>query len=143
MVLLDSWALLRLLLHFMHPRSPLSSPALTRGAFFCESAPEAEVISCHEEMSVPESMLWPSSMMRPFVNIARVLSHVGDLSRPANERVLILAGGNDKLMRPPIMRKAARLYEGAYEEVSGSGHHMMRDVYWEDAANKLLGFVNS
>jgi len=85
-----------------------------------------------------ESLSWPSSMISRFVDVPRVLEVVGGA-----RNVLLIAGGEDRLMEPPIVRRAAKEYGAAYEEVKGSGHHVMLDMFWEDAVNKIVQYVST
>jgi len=134
---LDRWAFFRLFFHLSHPRSPLSTPYLLKGAFFCRNYPMERVNDLFQKLPTYESLSWPSSMISRFVNVPRVLEAVG-----GGQNVLLIAGGEDRLMEPPIVRKAAKEYGAAYEEVKGSGHHVMLDLFWEDAVVKIVQYVS-
>jgi len=115
-----------------------------------------------------ESMLWPLSQMLPFANIGKIIRNVlGWKEDISKSRILVMAGGEDPLMDVPMMRKLSALYrvelrkafpvtqakfsekEGNLEfqgvdfaVIENSGHHLQNDLHWEDAATKLLGFLN-
>ena len=76
-------------------------------------------------------------------------------------RVLIIAGEHDTLIDVALMQKTMILYQkcllklgllkgtvrGAEEMgvlfsvVKHSGHHTQNDLYWEDCAGKIIGFL--
>jgi hypothetical protein len=151
---LDPWFMIRMLRDWYHPRSPLSSTALVHAAFFSPKFPDSQVKLFEQIMSPTESFLWPLSMMWRFVDNKRVLSGCG-------LRLLLLAAEKDKLMTLPIMQRNAAEYAASLEEmkqdsfileetrnisikgkvtfkiVQGSGHHLMNDLQWMDAARSF------
>lgn len=123
----------------MHPQSALSTPALLKGAFFSQDYPIKKVEELSNVIPTAESLMWPFSMMYRFINVGLVLKNI-----PGGKKdILVLAGGEDKLMRPHLMKKAALAYGARYAEVPNSGHHVMLDLYWRDALEQILKFVEN
>lgn len=60
-----------------------------------------------------ESLLWPRQMMLPFINVKRVLANILGWSQ-SGQRLLIVAGGKDTLMRVPLMRQMASQYRQGF-----------------------------
>ena len=56
-------------------------------------------------------------MMRPFINTKNVIQQITGWS--TGERILVLAGGGDNLMRVPIMKKLAASYRAAFTQLVG------------------------
>jgi hypothetical protein len=101
----DPLFLVRMNLHFGHPRSPLSSTKLVRGAFFSEQVPEKEIKEFEKGMANYESFIWPSQMM-----FGRYVDVDDILARMTRKNVLIMAADGDKLMGVKGQRKMAREY---------------------------------
>ncbi|KAK4165074.1 Alpha/Beta hydrolase protein [Cladorrhinum sp. PSN259] len=109
---LDPFFTLRMIFHFYHPNSPLSHPALTRRVFFSESYPESSLLKFQSQTNRYESFLWPFGMMRSFANPFALLSQ---LTTPTTgQKVLVLAGEQDKIMTPTVMQDLAGMYRNAY-----------------------------
>lgn len=108
--LLDPWFSLRLLFHGWHPNSPLSYPALTRRAFFSDAVSDSYVTQFQKHINAYESFLWPLGMMLPFANAASTIQKVTGGERGGGPRILVLAGGRDKLMTTDVMEKLADFY---------------------------------
>lgn len=68
-------------------------------------------------MNAYESFLWPFGMMRPFVTAKNVIRHITGWEADGADRVLVLAGGCDKLMTYDVKRKTASFYRDAVEEL--------------------------
>lgn len=167
-VKLDPFYPLRMyLLHFGHPRSPLSSTRLVKRAFFCDDCPDGRVREFEtQEMAPYESMMWPLATFGMFADPEKIVRATG-LSESVKEsrpRVLVVAGGRDVLMKPVVMAKLVGLLREAvrrvfgsvasdgdpgegirdgveFRVVKGSGHQLMNDIYWEECAEKILGFL--
>ncbi|KAF8460542.1 Alpha/Beta hydrolase protein [Kalaharituber pfeilii] len=173
---LDPWAIFRFW-HLGHPRSPLSSTALVRGAFFSNEMPEDDVIAFEKGMPEWESMLWFVEMIwNGWIDIAGVLRGllqggvVSALEEDRRQRILVVAGGKDRLIDVAVMEQMTAVYRGlwskvvpkvwgsgeetlteevasqaetrvAFEVVEGSGHHLMKDVYWKDCAEKVARWL--
>lgn len=102
--------------HGWHPNSPLSHPALTRRVFFSERQTD-EYVEEFQKLACPyESFLWPLGMGYQFVSPVRILQQI---SGSARGRVLVLAGGEDKIMTYPVMERLAAFYRTAYESLVG------------------------
>ncbi|KAF4556254.1 Hypothetical protein D9617_1g081300 [Elsinoe fawcettii] len=156
----DPWFPVRVYYHLFHSRSPLSSTALVKNAFFCDEYPIDKVPAFERLMSPFESLIWPSSMMSRFVSIKKILSNVAvSLDRPA---ILVVAAEKSRLMGPTMMSQVAGEYAigvwdalveqnkevsagqvarvVSYEVVKGAGHHLQNDIQWRDGAEKLAAF---
>jgi hypothetical protein len=80
--------------------------------------PEEKVRMFEKLLSPYESFLWPIGMLRPFVNVKNILQQIsgwGSLS--TSERVMVLAGGEDKLMTRSIMHAMADAYRSGLKEL--------------------------
>ena len=108
--LLDPWFSLRLLFHGWHPNSPLSHPALTRRAFFSDAVSDSYVVQFQKHINAYESFLWPLGMMVPFANAASVIQRITGWGQGGGQRILVMAGGQDKLMTMDVMEKLAGFY---------------------------------
>lgn len=95
-----------------------------------------------------ESYLWPFGMMYSFASPSNILSHIRN-DGASGEKVLVMAGTQDKLMTVPVTEKTATFYREAGNDkrdgvrlrfVEGAGHHLQNDVQWEDGAEKLFEF---
>jgi pimeloyl-ACP methyl ester carboxylesterase len=148
----DPWFTIRLMLHGMHPNSPLSHPALVKRIFFGASMPQQTVAQFSTGLNRYEAYLWPFSMMAHFADAGRVL---GQIRNDAACKVLVLTGTEDRLMSAPIMERLGMFYRDAAAAqgdsdlagkaaevafVPGAGHHLQNDVGWEVGARRLLEF---
>lgn len=141
---LDPWFSIRMLFHLWHPNSPLSHPQLTHRAFFGDKFPLSRVEAFQHRMNRFESFWWPLGMIRPFATARQILENVE--GKQDGDRVLVMAGEQDKLMTPDVTRQTAAFYKVAMpdgkgvrlEFVEGAGHHLQNDVQWEDGAERLL-----
>ncbi|KAK1965809.1 alpha/beta-hydrolase [Colletotrichum sublineola] len=114
----DPWFAVRMLFHGWHPNSPLSHPFLVKQAFFGDQMPESAVLRFQKHANRYESFLWPISMMRPFSSAANVISSIAGWG--SSERIMVLAGTQDKMMTHHIMSNLAAFYRKGFEElVSG------------------------
>ncbi|OLN92154.1 hypothetical protein CCHL11_01374 [Colletotrichum chlorophyti] len=114
----DPWFTVRMLFHGWHPNSPLSHPFLVRQAFFGDQMPESAVLEFQKHANRYESFLWPISMMKPFANVANIVSSIGGWG--SGERILILTGTQDKMMTFSVMSNMAAFYRNGFAElVSG------------------------
>ncbi|KAF8651908.1 hypothetical protein AX16_004553 [Volvariella volvacea WC 439] len=162
-MLLDPWSTLRMfVLHFFHPRSPLSSTSLVHAAFFSRSMPTSKVIEVEKQMATYESMSWPLSMMRQFVDPVRLVKNLGwgDSADAKVKKgpILVIAADEDKLMTLNLMQRLVSWYQTAILSISsqsgdrtegrvalrvtkGNGHHMMLDVNWKESAELVLDWL--
>ncbi|EWY86175.1 hypothetical protein FOYG_10801 [Fusarium oxysporum NRRL 32931] len=145
---MDPWFTIRLIFHLWHSNSPLSHPKLTQRAFFGDKFPLSAVIPFQRHMNRYESYLWPFGMMYSFASPSNILSHIRN-DGASGEKVLVMAGTQDKLMTVPVTEKTATFYREAGNDkrdgvrlrfVEGAGHHLQNDVQWEDGAEKLFEF---
>lgn len=149
---MDKWFIPRMYLRdFLHPRSPLSSSSLVKTAFFCDSFPLSYAKTFETLMSEYESLIWPLQIMfRGYIDTHRVLLN-------CNQQLFVLAGENDRLMRLDLMERTAAEYTMTlgelerdmgitpgkgngrvdFDEVEGSGHHLMNDKQWRDGVGIL------
>ncbi|KAF4977144.1 hypothetical protein FZEAL_6287 [Fusarium zealandicum] len=145
---MDPWFTIRMVLHLWHSNSPLSHPKLTQRAFFGDKCPVSAVIPFQRHLNRYESYLWPFSMMYPFASASSILRRIHN-DGASGEKVLVMAGTQDKLMTASVTDKTAAFYREAGTKardgvrlcfVEGAGHHLQNDVQWEDGAEKLLEF---
>jgi hypothetical protein len=109
--LLDPWFSLRMLFHGWHPNSPLSHPALTRRVFFSDAVSDSYVARFQTHINAYESFLWPLGMMVPFADPAAIVRRIaGWGQRGGGQRIMVLAGGRDKLMTMDVMEKLAGFF---------------------------------
>ncbi|KAF8989102.1 Alpha/Beta hydrolase protein [Cyathus striatus] len=99
------------------------------------------------QMNKEESIIWPSTMMLPFVDTQRVIQHL-TFSRGGEKdetcvRIALVAGSCDALMSPSVMRLMQRTYgDGCVLQfVDGAGHHLMHDMQWEVGAGAVERIV--
>ncbi|TFK62566.1 alpha/beta-hydrolase [Pluteus cervinus] len=111
-------------LHFFHPRSPLSSTSLVHTAFFSSQMPLPQIREVERTMAHYESMFWPLSMRRQFVDPVKVIKNLlgtwaderklrGNKTAGQSGRILVVAGEGDKLMTLDLMTKLAEWYRAA------------------------------
>lgn len=145
---MDPWFTIRMVFHLWHSNSPLSHPILTQRAFFGDKYPLSAVIPFQRHMNRYESYPWPLSMMYQFTSASTILKHIRN-DGDSGEKVLVMAGSQDKLMTGPVSHKTAKYYHEAGTKkrdevrlrfVEGAGHHLQNDVQWEDGAEKLFDF---
>ncbi|KAF9877586.1 hypothetical protein CkaCkLH20_04721 [Colletotrichum karsti] len=115
---LDPWFLARMILQFWHPNSPLSHPFLVNQAFFGDEMTEAGVLDFMKHANRYESFLWPFSMMLPFAKPASIVNSIGGWG--SGERILVMAGTQDKLMTHGVTSNLARTLRTAFAELVGS-----------------------
>ncbi|KAI0403434.1 Alpha/Beta hydrolase protein [Xylaria palmicola] len=113
--LLDPWFTLRMLFHGWHSNSPLSHPYLVKRVFFSKDYPEHELTDFHSHLNRYESFLWALGMMFRFVDPRKVLLNITGWG--AGDRVLIMAGTEEKLMTRPVQEKNAETYRTAFAEL--------------------------
>jgi hypothetical protein len=145
---MDPWFAIRMIFHLWHSNSPLSHPKLTQRAFFGDEFPLSAVVPFQRRMNRYEAYLWPFSMMYSFTSASTIMKHIRN-DGTSSEKVLVMAGTQDKLMTEPVSQKTAEYYReaGTGERdgvrlcfVEGAGHHLQNDVQWEDGAEKLFDF---
>jgi len=158
----DPFLMIRMILQGYHPNSPLSHPALTKQAFFCEKVSDSYVEAFHRRLSPFESFLWPFGMLLPFATPARIVGSV--VGSAKGLKILVMGGERDIMTTPDVMRKLASRLREAIEGrssrkqtdgeksmdattagvrcvfVEGAGHHLQNDVQWKDGARKLFEF---
>ncbi|RPB06011.1 alpha/beta-hydrolase [Choiromyces venosus 120613-1] len=161
-VKLDPWFPIRIYFkHFGHPRSPLSSTSLVHNALFSRAFPVESVREVERTMPEYESMRWTVGMMTRFVSAERVVRNILPTLK-GGRRVLVVGGGEDKLMSRGIMERLAAWYRIAWESirgegeegveedsaevvrfgvVEGSGHHVMKDTMWNVGAEMVLEWL--
>ena len=146
----DPWFIPRLLWHGGHPRSALSSPALTHRVFFSPEFPRERVEAFGPLMCSTEAWRWPLfTVRRNYVDAKKVLLGCGG-------NVLVVGGERDVLFDVAQTRQMGTEYGVARRELVGekkleddgseevpvriiakSGHHVQNDLYWEDAAREI------
>lgn len=138
---MDPWFVVRMYLRdWGHPRSPLSSTQLVRNAFFSKECDTGVVEECERGLAEYESLIWPLSLMRRFVDVRRVLD--GCLGK-----LLVLAAEEDRLMGLKDMRRMVAEYrrvgfgEVEWACLEGSGHSLQMDVKWREAASILESWL--
>lgn len=108
---------IRILFHFYHPLSPLSTLPLVKGAFFSPSVLDWTVVGFQQTcMTGYESLVWPNQMMRRLVDPKKVLRSLVGWGN-GGQKVLVVAGKNDQLMRTKLMLEMVDGYRGAHEEL--------------------------
>lgn len=110
-----------------------------------------------------ESMHWPMAMMKPFVSFRRIIQNVRGWTK--GSRICVVAGAQDKIVSVPICQTLAGHLRTAVKEqsenkkidiTSGSDdngvelvvvekgpHHFQNDLVRDDAAGKVLDFLNA
>jgi pimeloyl-ACP methyl ester carboxylesterase len=138
----DPWMFLRSAAHGFHPRSPLSTPALVKRAFFSADADDAHVRQVAQELLEPtDSMAWPLSMtLRRFVDPAAVRARLGD------GRVAVVGGERDVLMDSGVVHRTAAAYgippgDARLAIVPGVAHDAMLEAGWRRTAEQLRASV--
>ncbi|KAI9848095.1 MAG: hypothetical protein M1837_001197 [Sclerophora amabilis] len=71
----------------------------------------AEVAEFESLMPEYESLNWPIGMLRPFINVRRVLAGISGWD--SGERIMVVAGGLDRICSVPLMRRMAQQYRTA------------------------------
>lgn len=115
--LLDPWFVLRMIFHLGHPNSPLSHPALTHKVFFSDAVSDQYVFNFQMRINAYDSLLWPMGMMSPFVNAKSVVRQLFGWGN--GQRILVLAGGGDRLMTVDVMGQLATFYRKAIRTLVG------------------------
>lgn len=118
-------------------------------------------------MAEYESLLWPSQMMFRFTDVSRVLSNIlgwdrsrkleGEKEGGVGQRMLVIAGEGDMIVKPYLMSRTADEYREARRtmikdadvsteagikfEIVRGGHHVQNDVYWEECAQRIFLFL--
>jgi pimeloyl-ACP methyl ester carboxylesterase len=133
---LDKWCFLRMFWDLFHPRSPLKFTHLVHNAFFSKEFPMAEVMEFEKDMPEYESMNWPSRMFFRIADVEKVKRNT------ETGKVFVMAGREDTLMTPNLMERMAKEYGVPFVMVEG-GHNVMRDLYWEKSAEKLLDWIQN
>ncbi|KAI0205569.1 Alpha/Beta hydrolase protein [Astrocystis sublimbata] len=113
--LLDPWFTIRLIFHGWHSNSPLSHPVLVKRVFFSKSYDDKKLAEFQSHLNRYESFLWPMGMMLPFIDPKRVLRSITGWG--VSDRVLIMAGTEEKLMTKPVQENTAETYRTAFSEL--------------------------
>lgn len=134
----DPWFSLRMLIHGWHSNSPLSHPFLVRQAFFSADFPDAELEEFNGHLNRYESFLWPLGMLLPFTDARKILRSIsgwgsashdndGDSDNDKNnksrqqQRILIMAGTEDKLMTRNVQLQSAATFRAGHAELVEAG----------------------
>ncbi|KAJ8110912.1 hypothetical protein OPT61_g6368 [Boeremia exigua] len=142
-----------------HPRYILANTKQVHDAFFTASTPTSVVKQLESLLSPYESMLWPMQALFRFVTGPDVI------------RFLVLAGEQDVLCTPSILKDAASRYGAAVQQCArmgkldgfsgndikfgsdgegsgvgfkvakGLGHHLQNHIEWERGAQQILEWV--
>jgi pimeloyl-ACP methyl ester carboxylesterase len=114
---LDPWFMIRSILHFQHPKSPVSSDTLVHAAFFSQAFPLDKVREFAQRMPKYESLAWPIGMMKRFTDVPSVLQNIQGWGSSAS-RILIMAATEDKLMGVRLMEDVAGEYRAGIKRLS-------------------------
>lgn len=120
--MIDPWFLIRNLFHLQHPRSPLSSETLVYNAFFGPAFPRNKVREFAKQMPNYESLAWPVGMLKRFADIPSILRNIQGWetsSSSSSPRIMVMAGGEDKLTSAKLMRDMGSEYRRGIEQLSG------------------------
>jgi hypothetical protein len=114
-----------------HPRYILATTKQVHDAFFTASTPTRVVKELESLLSPYESMLWPMQALFRFVTGPDVISSIvgWTLRKPAGPseragiapRLLVLAGEEDVLCTPSILKDAAERYHTAFQHCVSVG----------------------
>lgn len=164
-----------------HPRYILATTKQVHDAFFTPSTPTPVVKKLESLLSPYESMLWPMQCLFRFVTGSDVISSIvnwtvrgsSDFGRPTAiiPRFLVLAGEQDVLCTPSILKDATERYNASFHHclrlgklhglsesditsekseewrgvtfkvAKGLGHHLQNHVDWERGAEEILGWA--
>lgn len=113
--LLDPWFTVRMLFHGWHSNSPLSHPYLVKRVFFSEEYSEDKLVEFQSHLNHYESFLWPLGMMYRFVNPKDVILNIAGWGN--RNRMLIMAGTEEKLMTRPVQEKMAETYRTVFSQL--------------------------
>lgn len=108
-----------MLCHGWHSLSPLSHPALLRRAFFSRACPDAELQEFQRHLSRFESFHWALGMLLPFVDPPTLVANVAGWG--TTDRILIMAGTEDQLLRRNIQEDSAKTYRAAFSQLVARG----------------------
>lgn len=114
-LLFDPWFTIRMIFHGWHSNSPLSHPFLVRRAFFGPGYPDDKLADFQRHMNRYESFLWPLGMLFRFTDPKKILRQITGWG--TSNRVLIMAGTEEKLMTRPVQEKTADTYRTAFSEL--------------------------
>lgn len=121
---LDPWFSFRMIFHGWHPNSPLSHPKLVRSVFFSNEQTDEYIEEFHKLGSPYESFWWPLGMGYKFADPLRILQSIsgwgGVAEHNTQDKVLILAGGGDKIMTHDVMVRLAGFYRSAWKSLVGA-----------------------
>lgn len=142
---------------WFHPRTILQEVELVHAAFFCKECPREVVEEFEKTIPEFESTATGLSILGSFATVDGVWKGITGEQMPRGRRVLLVAAEKDVLVRPELVKAHAEdLMTGiapdgevelGMEEalirttVAKSGHHMMRDIYWEKAAEGILDWL--
>ncbi len=100
-------------------------------AMFFEGVPEERARELHARLcpESPQAVLEATQFSLP-VDTARVRAPV-----------LALAGGNDFLAPPELVRRVAALYGGEYVCLAGKGHSLLLEPGWPATADLILAWL--
>ncbi|KAI6765454.1 hypothetical protein HG530_006524 [Fusarium avenaceum] len=140
------------------PRSQLDTLEQVRAAFF-QSDTKAEVIErwLSKCKTASEGIRTGLSVFWPFGQAADVLKNLVGLKGETGQtrKVLLVSGGEDRLVTPAAVEENRKAYEAALEGASGveaneavksvsipeSAHHLMMDLAWEDCVSCIVAWI--
>ncbi|KAI1439053.1 alpha/beta-hydrolase [Xylaria sp. CBS 124048] len=112
---LDTWFLIRMAFHGWHPNSPLSHPYLIKRVFFSKDYPVDKLTEFQSHLSRYESLPWAMGMTFRFANPKDVLRNIRGWT--TGNRIMIMAGTEEKLMTKSVQEKSAETYRTAFSEL--------------------------
>ena len=154
----DRWFIPRVFYHLLHPLSPLSSPFLVHQIFFSPEFPIERVHAFSALRPDTEAFRWATAMTKPnFVDARKVLLGCGG-------RLLVVGGERDLMFPPRTTKRMGEEYDAALkglakdkkvdargqdgeaasvpvEIIQRSGHHVQNDLYWKDAADVIVAWL--
>ena len=143
-------------------RSQLDTLAQVRAAFFQPETPEETVTrwlsDCKTEsegIRTGLSVFWPFGIAN---DVLKSLVGIGG-NAEQSRKVLLISGSDDLLVTASMVEENAKAYQAALEEfpgnretgdsnevittisISGSAHHLMMDIAWEDCALRIVNWM--
>ena len=117
-VMLDMWSFVK-------------DEELTRQAFFRPETPQEIVSSTFDRLQNESYLAYVSMMVRP--------------PRPGrvSTSVLVLAAEDDGIFTVEEEKQLAKAYDGDFQLIEGSGHDVMLDTRWEEAADGVLTWIKA
>lgn len=109
------------------PSILFNTVALARGSLFTRDTPEDVVVRTHQRLAEESPRVILGDMA--FLNRVKVAS----IDTP----VLVLGAEHDALYDQAMVQTTAAAYRTQAQLVPGSGHDLMLDTYWADAAERI------